>query len=268
MRAFVNSTNRPYPYCISFLLTLLGYIAYGASVIMFLCLIVPCIAAFSFNRRLQNEIARKMLKGYLFLLTQRLLPALQVYSISEISGFTRYAESAAIYVANHRGKLDALLLLSIIKSAGVLVKPKYGRLPLYRALIRYIDFVSVDSDTPQSLFRAIDRCKDLLSAGKDMLVFPEGTRSASGRLLPFKEFAFRLAVETNAPVIPVIVHSDYPFMAKLPGSIFPKNKLRYAVRCLGPHVPFDKERPADFGARIRARMAEELKTLDRGTAWE
>ena len=161
-----------------------------------------------------------------------------------------------------------MLLLSILKDAGVLIKSKYGRLPLYRALIKYIDFVSVDSDTPQSLSRAMDRCKGLLKVGKNIVVFPEGTRATSGRILPFKEFAFRLAAETGVPIIPVIVHSDYPFMAKLPGSIFPKNKLHYTIRCLEPHYPVNEERPASFAARLRARMAEELKILDRGTVWE
>ena len=228
---------------------------------------VPSLAAFWFNPKLQNHIARATLKGYLFFLTHKLLPALQVYSISEISGFNRYA-GAAVYVADHRGKLDALLLLSILKSAGVLIKSKYGRLPLYRALIKYIDFISVDSDTPQSLFQAMDRCKELLKVGKNIVVFPEGTRATSGRMLPFKEFAFRLAADTGVPVIPVIVHSDYPFMAKLPGSIFPKNKLHYTIRCLEAYYPVDEERPASFAARLRVRMAEELKILDKGTVWE
>jgi 1-acyl-sn-glycerol-3-phosphate acyltransferase len=268
MRVFVNNSNRPIPYCISFLLTLAGYCAYFASIIIFLCLIVPCIAVLSVNRRLQNRIARKTLRSYLILLTQKLLPALQVYSIAEISGFPGHADSPAIYVANHRGKLDALLLLSILSDAGVLIKSKYARFPLYRALVKYIDFVSVDSDTPQSLSGAMDRCRGILSAGNNILVFPEGTRATSGRLLPFKEFAFWLAAQTGFPLIPVIVHSDYPFMAKLPGSIFPKNKLHYTVRCLEPHYPIDKEKPASFAARLHARMAEELKMLDRGTVWE
>jgi 1-acyl-sn-glycerol-3-phosphate acyltransferase len=114
----------------------------------------------------------------------------------------------------------------------------------------------------------MDRCKELLAAGKNILIFPEGARAASGRLLPFREFAFRLGIETRAPVIPVMVHSDYPFMAKLPGSIFPKNKLNYTIRCLEAHFPLEKESPSAFAARTRERMGQELKLLDQGTVWE
>jgi 1-acyl-sn-glycerol-3-phosphate acyltransferase len=268
MRASLKKTNRPFPYCIACILTFTGYFAYFVSAVFFVILMAPFFAVFSFNRGLRDGIARKTLRGYLVFLTQRLLPALHVYSISEVSGFSGKAGNAAIYVANHRGRLDALLLLSILQGAGVLIKSKYGRLPLYRALIKYIDFIQVESDTHQSLFRAMDRCKGLLLAGKNILIFPEGARAVSGRLLPFKEFAFRLGLDAGVPVIPVIVHSDYPFMAKLPGSIFPKNKLNYTIRCLEAHFPLDKERPSAFADRVSARMAQELKLLDQGTAWE
>jgi 1-acyl-sn-glycerol-3-phosphate acyltransferase len=268
MHTQVKRTNRPYPLCIAFFLTFTGYFSYFLSIFIFLSVMVPFIAAFSFNTRLRSAIARKTLRGYLVFLTQKLLPGLQIYSISEISGFVRQDEKAVVYVANHRGKLDAPLLLSLLKSAGVLIKSKYARLPLYRALVKYIDFVPVESDTPPSLSRAMARCRDLLRSGKDILVFPEGARGTTNRPLPFKEFAFRLAIEAGVALVPVIIHSDYPFMAKLPSSIFPKNKLRYTIRCLENHYPQDKERPSAFADRIRARMTHELKPLDHGTVWE
>jgi 1-acyl-sn-glycerol-3-phosphate acyltransferase len=264
----VKNTNRPFPYVIAFLLTLTGYVVYFASIVLFLAFMVPVIAALAMFPSLQKKIARRTLHGYLVFLTQQLLPALQVYFISEISGFRRQEGCASVFISNHRGKLDALLLLSILKETGVLIKSKYGRLPLYRAFIKYLDFVSVESETPQSLSLAMDRCTGLLREGKNILIFPEGARGASGRLLPFREFAFRLAIEAGAPVVPVIVHSDYPFMAKLPGSIFPKNKLKYTIRCLEAHFPLDKEKPSSFAARLRSRMAQELASLDRGTGWE
>jgi 1-acyl-sn-glycerol-3-phosphate acyltransferase len=211
---------------------------------------------------------RKIFKRYLFLLAHKVLPGLHIYSISEISGFFRYTGTAAVYIANHRGRLDSLLLLSIIEDAGVLIKSKYCRFPFYRALVKYFDFIAVSSDAPHSLSQAFDRCKKLIAEGKNILVFPEGTRASSSRLLPFKEFAFRLAAQTKVPLIPVIIHSNYPFLAKLPGSIFPGNNVSFTIRCLEAHQHVDKETPAQSASQLRQHMAKELKTLDQGTIWE
>jgi 1-acyl-sn-glycerol-3-phosphate acyltransferase len=264
----VNNTNRPFPFFISILLTLIGYCVYFTSILIFLCLVVPCIPILSFHQRAKAPFVRKLFKRYLFLLAHKVLPGLQIYSISEISGFLRHTGNPAVYIANHRGRLDALLLLSIIEDAGVVIKSKYCRLPFYSALVKHFDFIAVSSDAPHSLSQAFDRGKELLMAGKNILIFPEGTRASSGRLLPFKEFAFRLASETKVPLIPVIIHSNCPFLAKLPGSIFPGNKVRFTIRCLEAHYHDDKEIPALCASRLRARMANELKTLDQGTLWE
>jgi 1-acyl-sn-glycerol-3-phosphate acyltransferase len=263
----VKKNNRPVPYWLSALLTASGYLSYFLSIAGFLGIIVPCmifLGPFPVKRRFAQFTFRR----YLFFLTRQLLPMLQVYSIAEISGFSTTAAPSALYVANHRGRLDALLLLALLSNTAVLIKSKYCRFPLYRAFVKYLDFVAVDSATPNSLGAARGRCKGLLADRKNILVFPEGARATSGNLLPFKEFAFRLACESRVPIVPVIVHSDFPFMANLPGSIFPKNKIRYTLRRLEALYPCDGERPSDFAARVRRRMSEELKTLDRDTVWE
>jgi 1-acyl-sn-glycerol-3-phosphate acyltransferase len=204
-----------------------------------------------------------------YFLTRRLLPLLQIYSIVEISGFDNHdPKKASLYVANHRGRLDALLLLSILNNTCALIKSNYTRFPIYSAFVKYLDFISIDSGSPRTLAIALSKCKELIANEKSLLVFPEGTRASSGRLLPFKELAFRLALDMNVTLFPVIVHSDYPFMTKGPGSIFPRKKLSYTIRCLGPMYPEKNERPEDFALRVRGKMALSLKILDKGTEWE
>ena len=53
---------------------------------------------------------------------------------------------------------------------------------------------------------ALARAKAYLARGMSVMIFPEGTRSAKGTLLPFKSGAFRLALEAGVPVLPVAVH--------------------------------------------------------------
>jgi 1-acyl-sn-glycerol-3-phosphate acyltransferase len=184
-------------------------------------------------------------QGYVYFLTRRLLPLLQIYSIVEISGFDNHdPKKASLYVANHRGRLDALLLLSILKNTCALIKSTYTRFPIYSAFVKYLDFISIDSESPRTLAAALSKCRELIANGKSLLVFPEGTRATSGRLLPFKELAFRLASDMDVTLFPVIVHSDYPFMTKDPGSIFPKKKLTYTRSVVsGPWTRKKMKRP-------------------------
>jgi 1-acyl-sn-glycerol-3-phosphate acyltransferase len=263
----MKNHTRSYPYYISIFLTALGYLSYFISIVCFLGIIVPVIIVLGFFPKNRRRFARGTLKRYLFFLTRRLLPFLQVYSIDEISGFTPLT-SPCIFAANHRGRLDALLLLSILEKTGVLIKSKYCRFALYRMFVKYLDFIAIDPDTPAGIAAAMHRCKELIGLGHNILVFPEGARAASGKLLPFKKFVFRLAIATGLPVIPVIIHSDYPFMAKRPGSIFPKNKLRYTLRCLDPIFNTQGQRSVDFAGAVRKRIAVELTALDKGTVWE
>jgi 1-acyl-sn-glycerol-3-phosphate acyltransferase len=173
-----------------------------------------------------------------------------------------------VVVANHRGRLDALLMLSMLPSTGVVIKSDYARIPLYSSFVKHLDFVSINPDSLESLGAASAKCRQVLAKGVSLLVFPEGTRAKTGRLLAFRPFPFKIAMETGAPVVPVIIHSDLPFMARCRGSIFPKYRFRYTIRFLPAQRPRVGEAAPDFAQRVRATMAGQLALLDKGTYWD
>ena len=199
----------------------IGYTSYFLAIVFFLCFGVPLLLLLAFWPGLMRKCMYRTLKAYTFFLTRLWLPLLQVYSIAEISGYDRRSMSNVIFVANHRGRLDALLLLSMLPESGVLIKPKYTRIPIYSTFVKYLDFVRADSGSPASLAASLARCKAILDKGKNLLVFPEGTRAKNGKLQAFKEFCFKVAQNSGRPVVPIIIHSDYPFMARTPQSISP-----------------------------------------------
>jgi 1-acyl-sn-glycerol-3-phosphate acyltransferase len=245
-----------------------GYTSYFLAIVIFLCLGVPLLLFLAFRPALMRRVMYRTLKVYTFFLTRIWLPLLQVYSIAEISGYDRRSMSNVIFVANHRGKLDALLLLSMLPESGVLIKPKYSRIPIYSTFVKYLDFVKADASSPAALAASLARSAKILNQGKSLLVFPEGTRAKSGKLQAFKEFSFKVALETGRPVVPVIIHSDYPFMARTPQSIFPRYRLRYTIRFCTPCAAREHERPVEFADRIHALMSETLAELDKGTYWD
>jgi 1-acyl-sn-glycerol-3-phosphate acyltransferase len=248
---------------------LIGYSGYGAGGILFVTLLLPFSIAFGLVPRLRAIVFRTLFhKGCAFL-TRVYLPALQVYRIAEISGYNgSRVHQPAIFVANHRGRLDGPLLLGIIRNAGVIMKSKYARQPFFSSFIKHLDFVSVDPSSLESLAETVRRCSKLLADGRNLLVFPEGTRAMSSKLLPFRDFAFRIANNAGVPVIPVAVHSDLPFMAKIKGSHFPRKTFTYRVRFLDPVSREGRESAADFAERVRDILAAELAGLDSKTVWE
>ena len=255
-------------YPLKVFLGIIGYLGYFASAAVFLCVGMPFFMFLALWPALVRRLMYSVLKTYAFFLTRIWLPGLRVYSMAELPGAATAAVRGSVVVANHRSRLDALMLLSILPESGVVIKSKYAGTPPFSTFVKHLDFISIDPDSLQSLGAAVEKCRHVLGTGKNLLVFPEGTRARTGKLLPFGPFAFKVAIETNAPVVPVLVHSDLPLMARCKGSIFPKRKFSYTVRFLLPCRSEPGERPGEFAQRVRRNMAAELALLDKRTFWD
>jgi 1-acyl-sn-glycerol-3-phosphate acyltransferase len=259
-------THPFYPFKI--FLGIIGYLGYFASAGIFFCVGLPFFAVLALWPGPMRRVMYSVLRNYAVFLTRIWLPMLQVYDFAERPGPEASALRGSIIVANHRSRLDALMMLSVLPESGVVIKSKYTGVPLYSAFVKYLDFVSIDSGSLASLASALEKCKDVLARGKNLLVFPEGTRARTGKLLPFGQFSFKLAMETHAPLVPAIIHSNLPLMARCRGSIFPRYRFRYTVRFLPPERAGAGETAQDFASRVRAIMTAELAPLDKGTCWD
>jgi 1-acyl-sn-glycerol-3-phosphate acyltransferase len=236
----MRKSNRPL--ILTWLLCGIGYAGYGMGGIVFLIVVTPlALLLRPFQRQLSDAVCFVMHHSIRFL-TRIYLPLLQVYRIAELSGFDGARPAPAIYVANHRGRLDGLLLLGTVKRAGAIIKSRYAEMPFYGSMVRNCNFVSVDPTSLASLAAAIERSRAILARGISLIVFPEGTRSNGNRMLPFKDFAFKLAIESGVEIVPVIIHSDLAFMAKVTGSYFPRYRFDYCIRFLPPVLPRPAER--------------------------
>ncbi len=114
-------------------------------------------------------------------------------------------EGTCIVAANHLGRLDAILVYSVIKRPDIIlsIAEKYQRVAFIRWLARQVnaEFIQrFDNDT-----RTIRIILRRLKQGELFVIAPEGTRSKSEKLLPARPGAAYLAAKTGAPVIPVAV---------------------------------------------------------------
>lgn len=146
-----------------------------------------------------------------------------------------------IFMSNHVSNLDPPILITHIPGrTSVLVKKELWRIPILGRAFTIGEFVPVDRRNRESAIESIRRAGDVMRHGINMMVYPEGTRSPDGRLLPFKKGPFHLATETGIAVVPVTIRGTAEIMPK--GSAIVKG----GTVTLTFHPPID---PKSFGSR-------------------
>jgi 1-acyl-sn-glycerol-3-phosphate acyltransferase len=246
-----------------------GYLAYFAGHLIFAIIIVPLFILLTPFQTPRRRFMDGVFWWYVHTLSRRYLPFIRVYRVKELSGLERaMAAGPAIYMANHRSRMDGPLLLGTVRNSTAIIKGGYARNFLYSGFVKYMDFISVEPGALSSIEAAMEQAKRVIAQGRSIIVFPEGTRASTGRLLPFKDIGLRLARATNAPVVPVVLHSTLPFMAKRPGSIFLPYTFDFTIRFLEPIRLQPTDRLGDVLLEVERMVAGQLKQLDKGTMWE
>jgi 1-acyl-sn-glycerol-3-phosphate acyltransferase len=114
-----------------------------------------------------------------------------------------------VVVANHESFVDILLISHLPWEMKWLSKATFFKFPLIGWMMRMAGDIKLIRGKRESIVAAMDACKDRLGKNVSVMIFPEGTRTRDGKLQNFKDGAFRLAIETGAPVLPLAVHGAY-----------------------------------------------------------
>jgi 1-acyl-sn-glycerol-3-phosphate acyltransferase len=110
-----------------------------------------------------------------------------------------------VFVANHRSNADPFLIARLPWDMKLLAKQAVMKIPLLGWQMRTAGDVPVVRGDRDSRRRAMERMRDWLERGASIFFFPEGTRSEDGTLGPFREGAFRLAIEAGVDVVPMAI---------------------------------------------------------------
>jgi 1-acyl-sn-glycerol-3-phosphate acyltransferase len=124
-----------------------------------------------------------------------------------VKGFERLPRGAAIVMANHSSNLDPPVLIPLLPGRVVIyLKASLMKIPVLGYAMRLAGFIPVLRDgSLESAKAASAAAQRALEQGSCLVLFPEGTRSRDGSLLPFKRGPFFLAMESGAPVVPVSI---------------------------------------------------------------
>jgi 1-acyl-sn-glycerol-3-phosphate acyltransferase len=123
---------------------------------------------------------------------------------------------SCIFLSNHVSNLDPPILLPAIPGmCSVFLKKSLMKIPLVGIAMRMAKYVPVSRGHSRAeAEQSVAIAGDALRSGVHIFIFPEGTRSTDGRLLPFKKGAFFLAADTNAPMVPIIIQGTAQMMHK------------------------------------------------------
>jgi 1-acyl-sn-glycerol-3-phosphate acyltransferase len=110
-----------------------------------------------------------------------------------------------VMVANHQSLIDVLVLSGLGGFFKWVAKAQVWKMLGVGQLARINDYIPVAHGDLRSVRRMMRRCRAWLERGVSIFIFPEGERSFDGRLLQFKDGPFRLACETNTPVLPIVI---------------------------------------------------------------
>ena len=116
---------------------------------------------------------------------------------------------AAVYCFNHASNLEPpiafLLLQPLFPRLRVVYKKSLRRLPILGRCFEIGGFIPIDRRDREQSTRALADAAQAMRDGNSFMMFPEGTRSRTGELLPFKKGAFVLAIDAQAPLVPVAI---------------------------------------------------------------
>ncbi|QMV20165.1 1-acylglycerol-3-phosphate O-acyltransferase [Granulicella sp. 5B5] len=168
---------------------------------------------------------------------------------------------SCIFLSNHVSNLDPPVLLPVIPGmTSVFLKKSLMKIPLLGTAMRMGKFVPVSrGHSREEAQKSVEAAADALHSGLHITIFPEGTRSPDGNLLPFKKGAFFLAAETGAPMVPIVIYGTAAMMRKGSLKVYPKAGIGEAVvRFLPPIHPADYASKEELMDAVRSAMERAL----------
>ncbi len=163
-----------------------------------------------------------------------------------------------VFMANHASSLDIwAVFVAIPRRIRLIAKKQLARIPLFGWVMWAGRFIFIDRQNKLAARRSIDLAGERIRRGDSVLLFPEGTRTRDGTLLPFKKGGFHLAMKAGVPIVPVALRGTRELMPR--GSyLLRKGTIRVIVGEPIPTQGLSAEDRAQLDERVRGMVAAML----------
>jgi 1-acyl-sn-glycerol-3-phosphate acyltransferase len=124
-------------------------------------------------------------------------------------------QGPVVYMSNHQGNFDVpVLFAGLPVQFRWLAKAELFRIPLFGLTMRIAGYIPVERQDRRLAIQSMNLAAGRVAAGTSIMIFPEGTRSPDGTLLPFKKGGFVLALQAQAPIVPIVIDGSAALMIK------------------------------------------------------
>ena len=167
-----------------------------------------------------------------------------------------------VFVSNHQGAFDIFLIYGFL---GVpikwVMKAGIGKIPFVGAACRAAGFIFVDNSTPKAAARSVQEAERCLKNGASVVVFPEGSRTYTGKMIRFKKGAYQMALDQHLPIVPITLNG--PFDVLPIGSLnIHRHKMAMIVH---PAISTEDMAPSHKGMQ---QFADRTQAIIASALWE
>ncbi len=140
-----------------------------------------------------------------------------------VKGLEHLTNPPYVFMCNHQSALDIYTLQAFLPySFKWIAKRQLFKIPFIGWAMGRTGYISIDREKPREALKTMEEAAQKIRNGMNIVIFPEGTRSVDGTLLPFKKGGFTLALRAMVPIVPIGIYGTSRLQPK--GSFIPKEK--------------------------------------------
>ena len=188
-----------------------------------------------------------------------LVLAINPYWKTRIIGRNKFdPKKTYVMVSNHQSGADILVLFRLYGHYKWVAKQSLFYYPFIGWNMWLNGYISIVRTRGRSKLMMMDKAANAVKAGNSVILFPEGTRTRDGNIQPFRTGAFRLALDTKSPILPVAIKGTYFAINKNSLLIHKNYNIRLVVMDPIPYEEIAHLDPKEIATKVHDLIAVEL----------
>jgi len=164
-----------------------------------------------------------------------------------------------IFMSNHQSDVDILIVLAFVPGQfRWIAKKELFHIPVFGRAMKNAGYIEIDRQNHARAMKSIEEAAAKIRQGKSVMSFPEGTRSRDGRVKPFKQGMFHLALDSGVPIVPVTIAGATQIMPKRSLKVNP-GRITMIIDKPIDTTPYKKETRHELIERVREIIIANLE---------